>query len=291
MGKSQELSFSSVVFATDFSTSARAAGRYGALLAQHWDAELVVVHAFTLSQPALEAETLRHVRSAQREQLERLLSETVKELAPLARKSASILREGSPLDVIRAVSEQHEPSMIVLGTHGGGAVERHLLGSVAEGVLRTIHSPILTVGPHVAVPSYDRLAFRHILYATNFSAAAAHAAPYAFALAQTFGAEIDLLHVASEAAADQHELTEKERKFLGELDQLVPEQTKTLCRSQSFVEFGRVPERILEHARERGVDLIVLGAHHHSRLAMHLRTGPTFQVIVAAPCPVLTVCH
>lgn len=53
-----DLSFSSVVFATDFSASVRAAGRYAAQLAQHFDAELIVVHAFTLVPAAEEAEVL-----------------------------------------------------------------------------------------------------------------------------------------------------------------------------------------------------------------------------------------
>jgi len=283
-----DLSFSSVVFATDFSPSVRAAGRYAAQLAQHFDAELIVVHAFALVHAAEEAELFGHVHSAQREQLEHLLSKTAKELTPPARKSATLLGEGSPVDLIRRVSEQHQPSLIVLGTHGGGAVERHLLGSVAEEILRAIPSPILTVGPHVAVPSSARLEFRHILYATDFSAAAAHAASYAFGLARAFGSDIDVLHVASAEATARYDVAEREQELLGALDKLVPEDARELCRPRSVVEFGDAREGIINHARERSVDLIVLGAHQHSHLAMHLRTGPAFQVIVRAPCPVLT---
>jgi len=209
-------------------------------------------------------------------------------LTPPAGKSATVLGEGSPVELIRRVSGQHQPSLIVLGTHGGGAVERHLLGSVAEEILRAIQSPILTVGPHVAVPSSARLEFRHILYATDFSAAAAHAASYAFALARAFGSDIDLLHVASAEATARYDVAEREQALLGALDKLVPEDARELCRPQYFVEFGDARERIIDHARERSVDLIVLGAHQHSHLAMHLRTGPAFQVIVKAPCPVLT---
>ncbi len=285
-----DLSFSSVVFATDFSASVRAAGRYAALLAQHFDAELIVVHAFRLLTAAAEAELLGHVRSMQRKQLEHLLSETVKELTPAARKSATVLGEGNPVDLIRRVSEQHEPSLIVLGTHGGGEMERHLLGSVAEGILRAVPSPIFTVGPHVAVPSSARLEFRHILYATDFSAAAAHAGSYAFALARAFGSDIDVLHVASAEATARYDLAEREQELLGALDKLVPEEARKPCSPLNFVEFGDAREYIINHARERSVDLIVLGAHQHSHLAMHLRTGPAFQIIVKAPCPVLTIC-
>jgi nucleotide-binding universal stress UspA family protein len=292
MEDDRDLTFNSVVFGTDFSESARSAGRYAALFARHYNAELIVVHAFTLVQPAMEIEALEHVRSAQRKDLERLLFETVRELEPLAGKAASVLGEESPNDLIRTVSEQHEPSLVVLGTHGGGMLERHIIGSIAEEILRTIHTPVLTVGPHVAVPSSAVLALRHILYATDFSPAAAHAAPYAMALARAFRSETDVLHVVSgEAIGQPGDLTKQEEAFLRVLDRLVPEHAGELCRSRSLVEFGKVREPILEHAREGGVDLIVLGAHHHSRLARHFRTGPAFQIIGAATCPVLTICR
>lgn len=289
MGDDRDLTFSSVVFGTDFSESAHVAGRYAALFAQHYHAELLVAHAFTLVQPALESEALNHVRSVQRKDLERLLSETVDTLAPLAGRASGVLGEGRPMDVIRAASEQHAPSLVVLGTRGG-TLGRHVLGSVAEEILRTIHSPVLTLGPHVAVPSAAVLALRHILYATDFSPAAADAAPYAVALARAFGSRLDVLHVVSGEAIGQPDLlAEQEHAFLRELDQRGPGQAGDLCTSRSFVEFGKVRERIIEHARAGDVDLIVLGAHRHSWLARHFRTGPAFQVIVAAACPVLTI--
>jgi nucleotide-binding universal stress UspA family protein len=282
--------FRSVVLATDFSPAVRVAGRYAALLAQHYDAELVVVHAFTLQQSALAAEELGHVRSMQRERLERLLSETVRELVPFAAKAESVLGQGSPIDVIDRVSKQHAPALIVLGTHGGGATERHVIGSVAEEILRTIHSPVLTVGPHVAMPSADKVAFRRILYATDFCVASAVTAAYAFVLAQAFGSDIDVLHVASEGGiGEDKRLAEREKEFLDALSEVIPKHVEAF-RSRTFVEFGKVRERVVKHAHEGGVDLIVLGAHHHSHLARHLRTGPAFHIILEAACPVLTVC-
>jgi nucleotide-binding universal stress UspA family protein len=180
----------------------------------------------------------------------------------------------------------------VLGTHGAGTLERHVIGSVAEEIVRTIETPVLTVGPHVAALPSDGLTIRHILYATDFSPAAVHAAPYAMAFARSFGSVIDVLHVVSGQPTEQSDsLTERGHELPAALDQLVPEQTQEPFRSRSFVESGKVRERILGHASGGGVDLIVLGAHHHSQLAMHFRTGPTFQIIVAAACPVLTICH
>jgi len=275
------LLFRSVAFATDFSASL-SAGRYAALFAEHFDAELIVVHAFRLVAAAQEAEALQHSHSAQREQLESLLAETAQGLTPPAPRSTTVLGEGDPVEVIRDVSRRHEPSLIVLATHSGSAMERHILGSTAEEILRAIPGPILTVGPQVAAP--PRLKLQRILYATDFTAAAAHAAPYAFELASAFRSAIDVLHVV--ASQDSVE----KQALLDALDRLVPDDARQCCRPQGFVEVGDTRECIVRHATERGADLIVLGAHPHSHLAMHFRTGPAFQVIVQAPCPVLTIC-
>ena len=288
-GDSQPLR--SVVLATDFSSSVRPAERYAALLAQHYDATLIVAHAFTLQQPAMEAEELAHVRSVQRQDLELRLSETVKELSRIAPKSASVLGRGSPVDTIDRLLQQHRPALVVLGTHGGGAMERRFVGSVAEEILRTIHDPVLTVGPHVATPSAERLVFRHILYATDFSSAAARAGFHALALARSFGSNLDVLHVVSEDAIGKQDLiARKEREFLAALGELILGDSHAFPTPHTFVETGKARERILKHAREGGVDLIVLGAHYHSHFARHLRTGPAFQIILEATCPVLTVC-
>jgi nucleotide-binding universal stress UspA family protein len=242
------LPFQAVVVGTDFSPAVRGAERYGALLARHSRAELIVVHAFTLEQPALEAEALTHRSSAQREEVERLLDGAV---ADLPMKATRLLYEGSAEEVIGRISREHAPSLVVLGTHGPRALERRLLGSTAEGILRSIASPVLTVGPHVAPPS-DRLVFRHLLYATDYSQAAADAESLALMWAKTFGCDIDVLHVPPDGT-------------------------------------GTVHERILRRASSHDVDLIVLGAHRHSHLSMHLRTGPAFHVVLEARCPVLTI--
>ena len=281
----------SIVLATDFSSGVRAAERYAAFLARQYDANLIVLHAFALEQAAMEVEELAHVRSMQRQDLERRLAEKVKEVARIAPKPTSVLGRGSPADVIDRVLQQHRPAMVVLGTHGGGAMERRFIGSVAEEILRTIPDPVLTVGPHVATHSADRIVFRHILYATDFSPAAARAGFHAVALARSFGSDLDVLHVVSEDAIGKQDLiTRKEREFLAALGELIPGDSHAFPRSHTFVETGKARERILEHARERGVGLIVLGAHYHSHFARHLRTGPAFQIILEATCPVLTVC-
>ena len=50
------LNLKAVVFATDFSLCSQNAGLYAARMAAYFSAKLLVAHAFTLSQAALEVE-------------------------------------------------------------------------------------------------------------------------------------------------------------------------------------------------------------------------------------------
>jgi nucleotide-binding universal stress UspA family protein len=53
--------------------------------------------------------------------------------------------EGSPSRRIVEYAESQNCDLVVMGTHGRGGIDRLLLGSVAEGVVRASSVPVLTV--------------------------------------------------------------------------------------------------------------------------------------------------
>jgi nucleotide-binding universal stress UspA family protein len=55
------------------------------------------------------------------------------------------LREGVPHESILAYAEEADADVIVMGTHGRSGLDRYLLGSVTERVVRTAEVPVLTV--------------------------------------------------------------------------------------------------------------------------------------------------
>ena len=55
------------------------------------------------------------------------------------------LLHGSPAPEIVAEAEEADCDLIVMGTHGRGGIDRLLLGSVAERVVRTATVPVLTI--------------------------------------------------------------------------------------------------------------------------------------------------
>jgi nucleotide-binding universal stress UspA family protein len=289
-----ELNTRTVVYATDFSPCSENAGNYARLLALHFRATLVVAHAFILSQAGLEVEleTGRKIESRQRRDLEALLARKALALGSEPLQAIPALLEGDPHHAITEFAEKHAPTLIVLGTHGGGRVERGLIGSVAERILRSTRWPCLTAGP--LAPSLSSscgaLPFKRILCATDFTTAAARAIAYALPFAENLGCEIDVLNVVPERAVEHPDrLRELRSHFYDALDQLVPERARDFSNPRTFIETGSAHSRILEHIRDRSIDLLVLGIRKTSHLGLEMRTSGAFRLIVEAQCPVLTI--
>jgi nucleotide-binding universal stress UspA family protein len=220
-----QLELKAIVYATDFSSYSQNAGNYASLLARQFNADLLAAHAFVLTNPAMEAEAEARppVKSMQRKELEDALAAVARRHGEGLRRAVPVLIEGDPRELIPRLAKENTPSLVVLGTHGRGRIERGIVGSVAERILRATSSPSLTVGP--AVPACDpaHATFRRILYATGLSAADVHGAPYALAMAQAFDASLDVLHVVNpDDVKHPDRFSEIQRQFHALLEKLVP---------------------------------------------------------------------
>ena len=279
-----------IAFATDFSPSSENAAHYAHQLARYYSAKLLAVHVFHSSQAAMEAEAISHSLSRQREALVARLSAVARSLTSEKVKAEPILLEGNPESMIAELADKYGPSMIVLGTQGRGRIEREFFASAADRILRSTPWPCLVVGPHVPKVPAHAVPFQRILYATDFTPAAAHAAIYAVSLASEAGAHIDVLNVVpSKTIPHPERLAELEKHFYHELDRLVPRQARDFCNPRSFVETGNAHKRIHEHIQQHNIDLLVIGVRHSSHLDIEIRTSNAFRLVIESPCPVLTI--
>ncbi|WP_128476670.1 universal stress protein [Halorussus pelagicus] len=55
------------------------------------------------------------------------------------------IEEGKPAQAIVDYADEEDADMVVMGTHGRSGVDRYVLGSVTEQVVRTSEVPVLTV--------------------------------------------------------------------------------------------------------------------------------------------------
>lgn len=281
-----------VIYATDFSPSAERAGRYARMLAREFRAKLVVAHAFTLSQFAMEveAESAQTPKSAQRRETEDTLAAETRKFGEGVGRVTSTLVEGDPVVRIPELARENAPSVIVLGTRGRGRLGRSIIGSTADGILRSADGPSLTVGPQVPDPAAEMEPIRRVLFAADLSPAAARGAAYAVGVAEGFGASLDALHVVHESDRNAPDkLARIGQEFHATLQDAVPRQASSLAEPQECIESGSAHTRILEYIREHKIDLLVLSVHRSSHLWLRERLSGAFHVVAHATCPVMTI--
>lgn len=291
-GVSPKLTLNAVIFATDFSPCSTNAGHYASLFARQFDAEMLICHAFELTQAAMEveAESQSALKSKQREDLERSLRETAERFCDGAKCITPRLLEGDPREKIPALAHELDPSFIVLGTEGRGRIGRGLIGSVAEGILRRATVPTITVGPNVPAFEPGSSPFRRVLYATGLSPAAAHAAGHAVAVTRASGARMHVLHVIHpEDVEDEDRMRQIRGQFGAIVQSITPEHAESILNPEGFVEVGDAHRQILHHVREFSADLLVLGVRKTSHLWLESRRSGAFQIVAEAPCPVMTI--
>ncbi len=137
-----------ILVALDFNPISEHALAYAVDLAERLGARLTVLHVYSLAVlMALDGEYLPTANGAanKAEEAQKHLDAA---LVPLAgRKVAihSVLRVGEAGEEICAQAKELGADMVVVGTHGRGALGRALLGSVAQSVLHASTVPVLTV--------------------------------------------------------------------------------------------------------------------------------------------------
>lgn len=57
----------------------------------------------------------------------------------------TVVREGEPAETILEYAEEIDADVVVAGTHGRSGIRRHLIGSVAERLVRHANCPVLTI--------------------------------------------------------------------------------------------------------------------------------------------------
>jgi nucleotide-binding universal stress UspA family protein len=139
-----------IVFATDFSERAGAAERQAVDLARSLGAELVLVHVASdapLWREGIGSPDVRAVFESQRRWAAETLAARARALTAEGLTARSVVRVGPAWDEIVRLAADEKADLVVMGTQGRTGLERLLLGSVAERVIRRAPCPVLTVRP------------------------------------------------------------------------------------------------------------------------------------------------
>jgi nucleotide-binding universal stress UspA family protein len=144
---------------------------------------------------------------------------------------------------------------------------------------------------------------QRILFPTDFSELSAHALDYARSLAETYKAELHVLHVVDDAyqywmpmAPGSIPIGPPIEDLIALADNELKKFKATHLANAPFSTFlasasGRPFMEIITYAKEKNIDLIVIGTHGRSGLRHALLGSVTEKVVRKAPCPVLTIRH
>jgi nucleotide-binding universal stress UspA family protein len=291
------LKISRILCPIDFSEFSVLAYDYAQSLAWHYRASLLLEHVTESVPPMYPYYAFPNAYVEISQQLrahgEQQLQEFAKTHIRHGVQPECSVHEGAAANVILDLTEAQAVSLIVMGTHGLRGIERAMLGSVTDKVLRKAHCPVLAVRKPVhdlatqaGVPDVIRL--QRILCCTDFSDQSEQALEYAVSLATEYGSELTLLHVL-EGVADSADIQNEIAKAVESLEKCISPETRRERKTNTLVRIGKPYQQILELALESRTDLIIMGVRGRNALDLAVFGSTTYRVVQLGPCPVLVV--
>lgn len=292
--------FKRILCPVDFSDFSRHALIQAQQLARRFEAELKVLHVVNTRFMSLgNLVAVPDVYSESRKRAEREFAVFERDLK-IGQKDMEIL-EGAPHDVIVSKSREASMDLLVMGTHGLSGFERLFLGSVTEKVLHKSEIPLWIVTRDT--PVTPEQGYNTILAAFDLGPGSEALASDAIALAEHFGSELLAVHVIS---TPQLTVSETGAPWLSEaewlrlvdrmkadqekrLTKLIPDPLRTGAKIERIVRQGRPSSELLDVARERNAQLLLLGAYQHTKGELDWIGSTCHRVIRMASCPVLVL--
>jgi len=141
------VNFRRILVATDFAESAERALACAVQLARRHGAELVLVHVYMdlPAYPEITAGQVEAIYEEQRAWIEAALERRARAARGEGLLARAVLRTGPAASTIAETAKDEGADLLVVGTHGRSGLDRLILGSVAERVVRLASCPVLVV--------------------------------------------------------------------------------------------------------------------------------------------------
>jgi len=298
-----------ILVPTDFSPSAEAALDHALSWANQFRASLHLLHVVHEANTDLyglgDAEA--HIDRL-REKAESTAQAQLAELAPdvSAQTVHTAVVPHSRGDVADAIEEYVAHSaidLVVMGTHGRRGLERYVLGSVTNRVVRRGVAPVLTVrNPgEEADAKGEPVAYDRVLAPIDFSDHSKTALRLSREVTSQYGGTQHLLFVAEQRVVPTFSDTgipgvgvvEMDSEIVANAEQALEELNASVegpaVSTTCHVEEGDVAQTIVDFAEARAADLIVMATRGLTGIDRFVLGSNTERVVRTAPCPVLTV--
>ena len=256
---------------------------------------LVLLHALNVPKPAYPmmipevAQALSHeIERSMRADGERLLERAVSLLPFHTGPVTRVLRVGSPAEVIVTAAEEEKTDLIVMGARGLGPIKERLLGSVSHRILTSAPCAKLIVpGPVKPI--------RQVLLPLSSSTDTEGAIRFLELKPFRRPVELTLLSVLPDIpplggvaalGTEAYQARERENAQLF-LQSTANRLDRSGYSARSQVLIGTAVDSILDQARGRNVDLILMGSRGRHGLSRLMLGSVSHAVLHSAPCPIL----
>ncbi|MDF0650058.1 MAG: hypothetical protein CV081_03650 [Nitrospira sp. LK265] len=292
-----------ILLATDGSHGSARAEAYACGLAQSWGASLTAMSVLEFP-PGMDPDY-----AVNRLYLDELMREVTTKLTDLKTQVAargipvqSYVTTGIPSEEVSAAARTKEADLIVVGTRGKTGLEHILLGSTAERIIRMAPCPVLTV-PMIKQQTEGSSSSekpnsppKRMLVPVDFSDCSLDALEYGALVAQRSQASITLLHVLEPVSYGLDftlpRVANREQvrtELTNRLSKLVSALISADVPSDFVISGGLPADSILDTARSRSVDLIIMGTHGRRGFSHTLFGSVAESALRRSSCPVLTV--
>jgi nucleotide-binding universal stress UspA family protein len=214
----------------------------------------------------------------------------------------TIVKGGDVRDEILGIVKDKEIDLVIMGSHGRGAVERLILGSVTERMLRKLPVPVLTVSQRASAHSPSKagtVPLRRILYASDLSDDSDIGLQFSMRLARGLDARLIVAHVIdplgngflNEQAVSYGPNYADGVRTQGEeyLNRLVTRQSDGSIPITTVLGEGKPWVVINGIAAGCKADLIVINLHDKGPIERMLLGSTAEQVVRTASVPVLSL--
>ncbi|GAA0255246.1 universal stress protein [Haladaptatus pallidirubidus] len=284
--------YEKILIPTDGSASAEGAIAHGIALANHYGAMIHALYAVELgyAKEDFTDDSVWVSLYEEREQEGERATEGVETKASCVNEAIEVIRStrhGAPANVILDYVDEHDIDLIAMGTHGRTGVDRYLLGSVTNAVVRGSPIPVLTVRVTEQAQATN---YSDILIATDGSPGSTGAIEHGTDIATRYNATVHALYVVDSkygtSSVVRDMLTETGQEAI---EDITAEASSLNLQTEEMVVEGFPHKDILEYAEKHDIDMIVLGTHGRTGLDRFVMGSVAERVVRTAHTPVLTV--
>ncbi|CAG1066187.1 Putative universal stress protein [uncultured bacterium] len=139
--------FTNILLPVDFTEYSEKASEYALMLAKRDDAELHVVHVVSVSDDIIPlVSSMEFEKKAAKKAQEELKKFAARKFKGYDKVKTAVL-SGVPYREILGAIKSSKCDLVVMGSYGKGGIDRLLVGSTTERILRKSTCPVLVIPP------------------------------------------------------------------------------------------------------------------------------------------------